>query len=130
MAKIVDANLIIRFLLNDIPAQAKSVENLLQTTKEQLILTDVTVTEIIWVLTSFYEIPKKQVIEKMRQILSIQIIQANRKLLETALFFYEEHNIAFIDAYLIAYSVEGNLEGIYSFDKGLDKVKSVKRFEP
>jgi uncharacterized protein len=130
MAKIVDANLLIRFLLNDIPAQAKAVEKLLQNQKEELILTDVTVAEIIWVLTSYYEIPKMQVVEKMRQLLSIQTIQANKKLLAKAFLFYDIYNIAYIDAYLVAYSMEDKLEGIYSFDQGLDKVKILKRFEP
>lgn len=129
MAKLVDANLIIRFLLNDTPKQAKATEQLFSESKD-LILTDLTVAEVVWVLTSVYNLPKEAIIQKLISILSMEIFLVDKKLLIQSLLFFRKYNISFIDAYLAALCEQNKLEGIYSFDKGFDKIKSIRRIEP
>lgn len=129
MAKLVDANLIIRFLLNDNLSQAEATEKLFASS-EELILTDLTLAEIVWTLQSVYRFPKQEITQKVKHILSLEIFDANYNLLNNSLKLYQEYNISFADAYLLAYVQEKNLEGIYSFDRGLDKVKTIKRFKP
>ena len=58
MAKLLDANLIIRYLIEDDPKKAQAFEKLLKTSKEPLIITDVTVSETVWVLSSYYKLRK------------------------------------------------------------------------
>lgn len=129
MAKVIDTNLIIRFLLNDNPKQAKSVK-LLFDSPEKLHLPDVAFAEVIWVLRSVYKFSKPAITSKVQQLLSLNIFICDYKLLSQSLILYQNKNISFIDAYLASYSIEQKLDGIYSYDRGLDKIKSIKRFEP
>lgn len=129
MAKVIDANLIIRFLLNDNPAQAQAAQTLFESS-QKLILVDLTLAEVVWVLISVYDFPKSDVVHKIQSFLKLNIVAPNKKLLIRSLILYRKYNISFADAYLAAFSNEKRLEGIYSFDRGLGKVKEIKRFEP
>lgn len=128
--KLIDANLIIRFLLKDHPIQSPAAKQLLKNFQENLLLTDVTVAEVIWLLTSYYKFSKEEAMESLYPILNLPNIDSNKSILIRALYFYRNFNIDYIDAYFAAYTEEKKLEGIYSFDKDLDKIKEVKRFEP
>lgn len=128
--KLLDTNLIIRFLLKDHPTQSLKAKKLLENPKENLVLTDVTIAEIIWLLTSFYNLSKNEVIEKIYNLISLHSIDLNRSRIIRTLYFYSNFNIDYIDAYHAAYSEEEKLEGIYSFDADLDKIKNIKRFKP
>lgn len=127
---LIDTNVIIRFLLKDHPTQSPATKKLLDNFQERLLLTDVVVAETIWLLTSYYKLPKEEVIEKVYLIINLPGIDSNKPILIRALYFYRNFNIDYIDAYLAAYSEEENLEGIYSFDEDLDKIKEIKRFAP
>lgn len=128
--KLIDSNLLIRFLFNDVPAQSTLVKKLLKSSSELLILTDVVFAEVIWVLTSFYKLPKAEVTNKLLDILTIESIQANKNLLYRALIKYQDNNIDYIDGYLAAFCEVGEHEGIYSFDEDFDKLKTIKRLIP
>lgn len=128
--KLIDANLIIRYLTRDDPKKAHKVKKLLEDTNEELLLTDLTLAEIVWTLSSFYKFNKEEIIEKLQPLLIMENINCNRELLLRTLFFYKNYKLSFIDAYLSAYSMEEDLEGIYSYDRDFDKVKTVKRSEP
>lgn len=130
MAKLVDANIIIRFLINDDPAQFKAAQKIFISLEENLILPDIVLAETVWTLISVYKLTKKEIVEKLLKILELKNIVANYSLLTNSLLLFRDYNISFVDAYLIAYLRDQKLEGIYSFDKGLDKIKDVRRFEP
>lgn len=129
--KILDTNVIVRFLLNDHPTQSQAAKKLLENPLENLLLLDIVIAEIIWLLTSYYKFPKQDVIEKIKSILNLEKIQVNKEVIYGALMFYQTNTIDFIDAYLAAYCTQKkNTKGVYSFDKDLDKIKAIKRFEP
>lgn len=130
MAKLVDTNLIIRFLLKDNLTQAEAAKKLLTQSNESLILADIAVAEIVWVLQSVYKLQKQEIIEKLFELLKFRSLVANFSLLTNTLLIYRDYHISFIDAYLTAFCEQEKLEGIYSFDKGLDKIKEVKRLKP
>ena len=130
MKKLLDTNLLIRFLLNDNPKQAQAIQNLLETSKEFLVLTDVSFAEIIWVLTSYYKLPKTQIVEKLKHILTLTVIEANKPCLFKALANYESHNLDYINAYLAAYAQGKKIREIYSYDRDFDKLPSIDRVEP
>lgn len=127
--KLIDANLIIRYLTIDDRKKALAVKRLLESSQEELLLPDVILAEIVWTLASFYKFEKKDVVEKLQALLLMDSIRCNYNLLQRSLVLYKSHNISFIDSYLSAYAIEKEL-GIYSYDKDIDKVKLVKRFEP
>lgn len=129
MSKLVDTNLIIRFLTEDDPNKAKRVAKLLGG-GESLVLPDIVFAQTIWVLQSFYKLPKHEIAEKLGALLEMQSVEANRRILHKSLEYFTNYSLEFIDAYQAAYCEEGQLEGIYSYDEDFDKIKSIKRFEP
>lgn len=128
--KLLDTNIIIRFLLKDHPTQSPASKTLLENSSADLILTDVGLAEIIWLLIGFYKLPKQDVVEEIYNLLKVNSLIVNRPLIIRTLYFYRNFSLDFIDAYFAAYSEQEKLEGIYSFDKDLDKIKEVKRFKP
>lgn len=129
MAKIVDANIIIRFLVGNIPEKVRKITRLFQE-KEKLILTDVTVAEIVWVLSSYYKQGKDEITEEILSLIEQPVIISNKSLITKAISYFREHNIDYIDAYLIAFTQENDEEGVLSYDRSIDKGKGIKRFEP
>lgn len=128
--KLLDTNFILRFLLQDLPNQFLSTKKIIQNIQEDLAITDVTLAEVVWVLTSFYKFSKEETANKIYNLINLPNITTNKQIIIMTIFLYREFPISFVDAYQIAYAAEEKLEGIYSFDKGLDKIKDVKRFEP
>lgn len=129
--KAIDSNLIIRYLAEDDTLKADAVEKLLKKAeKDELEIPDVIIAEIAWVLSSFYKLAKEEVVEKLEGLLTLENIKLNRPVLKRTTDFYRKYNISYTDAYLIAYTLENNLNAIYSYDEGLDKVKEVRRLEP
>lgn len=129
MSKLIDANIIIRFLLADDKKKADAIEKLLQS-KEKFILTDVTISEIIWVLSSYYQEEKTAIVKKIAALINLPQITSNKKILLLALSYFKEYNIDWIDAYLTAFAQYHKIKEIYSYDKDLDKIKTIKRKEP
>lgn len=130
MARLLDANIILRFLIKDNLPQFESAQKLFHSFNENLVLPDLVLAEVVWTLHSVYKLTKQEIIEKLLELLELKNLTANFHLLTNALLLYRDYNISFVDAYLIAYCEQNKLEGIYSFDKGLDKTKSAKRFRP
>ena len=63
MAKILDANIVIRFLVEDDKVKTDAVEKLFRS-EEILILTDVTISEIVWVLSSYYDVSRMEIVKR------------------------------------------------------------------
>ncbi|MEK7079110.1 MAG: PIN domain-containing protein [Patescibacteria group bacterium] len=129
MAKILDANIVIRFLVEDDKVKTDAVEKLFRS-EEILILTDVTISEIVWVLSSYYDVSRMEIVKKITTLIHLPSIRCDKKIVLIALSLFEKYNIDWIDAYLAAYAEENSIDGVYSYDRDLDKVKKIKRREP
>lgn len=127
MADFIDANLLIRYLLNE--PKAELVEKLFISGKK-LYLTDIVLAEVIWTLTSFYRFKKEKFIQPVLDLLAQGFIEANKKLLKNALEIYGRYNVDYIDAYLAASVLESKGKKIYSFDRDYDKIPGIHRVEP
>jgi predicted nucleic-acid-binding protein len=98
----VDTNVLIRHLTGDPPGQAAQATRLLSQAG-QLLLPDLIVTEVVYVLESFYEVPRPRVAELVRAIIAFPAIEvADEPVLLRALEVYEVHRLDFADAYLVA----------------------------
>lgn len=126
---LIDTNLIIRFLVNDDPRKVRRVEKLLKDKSNKNILLDTVIAEIIWVLSSYYSLNKKEVIEKIIALIHVETVECNSFLLSRALMLWEENNISYIDAYLTAVAELGNIT-LYSYDKKLTVIKTISVKEP
>jgi len=121
---ILDTNILIRFFTNDNKVMANKVESLFKSAKKnELVIPDVIVAEIVLVLESFYELPKNEIIEKIELLLLFNKFEINRRIIQETLDNYKEYSISYTDAYLLAFAkVQYSNTNIYSFDKGLQKV--------
>ena len=126
---LLDTNLIIRFLLNDDPKKAMRVEKLLNNRTKSILILDMVIAEIIWVLKSYYKFDKDLIIDKIRSLIHFHTVLCNSGLLDRVLTVWEQNNISFIDAYIVASAESDNLK-IYSYDVKLDQIKTIKRIEP
>jgi len=130
MAKnLIDTNLIIRFLVNDDPQKVSRVEKLLREKTNQNILLDTVIAEIIWVLSSYYSLDKKEVVEKIRALIHVDTVECNAFLINRALSLWEKTLISYIDAYLGAVAELGNMT-LYTYDKKLSAISTIIIKEP
>jgi predicted nucleic acid-binding protein len=130
----VDTNIFLRFLLKDDRKKAEHCKNLFEKAEKgkiKIFTSDLVIAEVIWTLESFYKLSKKEVSEKVRQMLTLKNLGIpGASLLIEALVIYEEKNVDFIDAYNYILMLNGGLERIASYDTDFDKLYGLKRQEP
>jgi predicted nucleic-acid-binding protein len=98
---------------------------------EQLLLTDLVLAECVYVLESFYEVERARVAELMRSAIAFEsIATSDPALLLRALEVYEIDRLDFAEAYLVALAESTGVGVVLSFDRSIEKVKSVTRREP
>ena len=98
---------------------------------EPLLLTDLVFAECIYVLESFYEVPRSRVAVLMASALALRCIKTiDPAPLRRALAVYEAHRLDFAEAYLVAQAEATGINDICSFDRTLDRVQTVTRREP
>lgn len=98
---------------------------------ERLLLSDLVLAECVYVLESFYGVGRVQVATLMRAAIalpSVAVIDAG--LLLRALEVYEVERLDFAEAYLVANAEATGVGRILSFDRTIDRVKTVTRVEP
>lgn len=124
----VDTNLFLRFLTNDVPAQADKVEALLRRAAKgeiHLVTTSLVIAEIVWTLESFYQVPKSEIQDKILAILNTPGLEVEgADLLLQAAVMYAEKNVDFIDAYSATWMMQHDVDMVITFDQ-----KHFNRFE-
>ncbi|MBI4973067.1 PIN domain-containing protein [Candidatus Roizmanbacteria bacterium] len=133
MKLFVDTNIFLRYLLADHKTQSPTAKKLFTEAKEgklTLVTHPLVISEIFFMLSSYYRFTKEEIIEKMRIVLLFEGLEIKEKnILFQAISFYEEKNIDFVDAYVAAYCFKSNVN-VCSFDKDFDKIKEIKRIDP
>jgi predicted nucleic-acid-binding protein len=126
----VDTNILVRHLTGDPPEQAARASRFLAATDE-LLLADLVVAEVVYVLESFYEVPRARVAELVRAIIAFPaIVVLDAAMLLRALEVYETARLDFAEAYLVAQAERSGVGAVASFDKAIDLVTTVRRIEP
>lgn len=126
----IDTNILVRHLTGD-PADLAAQSTKFLETERNLLLTDLVVAETIYVLESFYEAPRVQTAEAIRSLIAFDsIVTVDPALLLRAIEIYEVDRLDFAEAYLVACAESANVGRVASFDKAIDRVKSVERVEP
>jgi predicted nucleic-acid-binding protein len=98
---------------------------------ERLLLADLILAECVYVLESFYEVPRDRVAELMRAAIALPTIDTvDPTSLLRALEVYEVERLDFAEAYLVAQAEATDVGTIVSFDRSIDRVDSVTRREP
>ncbi len=132
--RVIDANIILRFLTNDIPEKAAACEALLQKVEagqEEVFLPDLVIADIVWTLEKFYRVEKSKIREIVTPILAAEgLICSSKGQVLSALAIYTKLNIDWTDAFIAAQMKERDQREIYSYDRDFDKFPEVARIEP
>ena len=130
MSAFVDTNILIRHLTGD-PADMAARATAFLAGANELLLADLIVAETIYVLESFYQAPRSQVADAMRSLLAMDsVVTVDPSLLLRAVEVYEMDRLDFAEAYLVAQAESTGVRDIASFDKAIDRVKTIRRVEP
>jgi predicted nucleic acid-binding protein len=125
----VDTNVLIRHLTGEPPAQARRATAFLERADE-LLLADLVAAEVIYVLESFYELERARVAELLRSIIAYPaVVVVDAPMLLRALEVYEVDRLDFAEAYLVASAEATGVGTIASFDRTIDRVRTVSRIE-
>jgi predicted nucleic acid-binding protein len=116
----VDTNLFLRYLTNDVPAQADAVEALLRRAaggEIVLVTNPLVMAEIVWILDAYYQGSRADIRDKVLAILStpgLEVVDGN--LVFQAITWFAENRVDFIDAYNAAWMLAQGMDVAYTFD--------------
>ncbi len=126
----IDTNVLVRHLTGDPPAMAARATALLRAA-ERLDLPDLIVAEVVYVLGSFYRVPRDRIAVLARAIIAFPAIETeDPPRLLRAIELYELRGLDFADAYLAARAERAPHRVVVSFDQALDRIRTIERVEP
>lgn len=121
----VDTNYFLRFLLNDILEQHKQVKNLFLSGSEgkvDLVTSTIVFFEIYWVISSYYEKEKTEIVGVLKKILRLTFIKLEeREILLNSLILFEKTNLDLEDCYNLYYAKFQKVDSFKTFDKKLER---------
>ena len=118
---LIDANVILRYLLNDIEEQAVEAKKIIEI--GAFTIPEV-IAEVIYVLKSVYKIERKEIGNAITSVLE-EIDIENKNIILKSVEIFSETNLDFVDCILISYNKIENVE-IFSFDRKLNnKLKRI-----
>lgn len=124
---IVDSNILVRILTKRPPDLAEKAAQLLAAAERRrvaMILTPLIVAEIVYVLGSVYRWVKRDIADRLLQLLdSGTLVVLERDLVIQALEWYRDlPQVHFADAYIAAYALQRSAGVAASFDRGLRRI--------
>ncbi|HEX8857626.1 MAG TPA: PIN domain-containing protein [Actinomycetes bacterium] len=130
MSAFVDTNILVRHLTGDPPEQAARATKFLAAA-DDLLLTDLVLAEVVYVLESFYQVPRRRVAELARAVIAFPaMVVLDAPMLLRALEVYEVDRLDFAEAYLVAQAERSGVGVVASFDSAIDRVTTAERLEP
>lgn len=130
---LLDANVIVRFLVQDDARQSPAATALLEAAERQecrLHLDGLAVAESVYVLIGHYRRNKKDVVDALLTLIqNAGVVTADDAVVTDALQRFAAVNVDFADAWLAARAAQLG-HGVASFDRDLDKFRDIRRFEP
>ncbi|MCF8371044.1 MAG: PIN domain-containing protein [Bacteroidales bacterium] len=118
--QIVDANVILRYFLNDNEAMFANSVQIIE--NNSIFIPFEVAAEVVYVLEKVYEVPRNEISQSLRNLIANPDISLNDKdVFIHALQIYEEKKIDFVDTLLIAYN-HIKKHKIHTFDKQLQKL--------
>jgi predicted nucleic-acid-binding protein len=115
-----DANVVLRVLLNDVPDQHAAAVALVESVDAPFAVSDVAVIEVVFALCGHYEFSRAAAAEAIEGLMSLTQIDCNRVMFKRALPFFADHpKLSFEDCCLAIYAELSNAEPLWTFDRKL-----------
>ena len=123
-----DANVLLRVLLIDVPAQHDKASRLLQDTSHPFIVADTAIIEVVFVLGRNYGFNRAAISEAVEGLMELPQIDCNNVLFQKALPLYVQYPaLSFEDCCLATYADLNDARPLWTFDKKLaNQAPSVK----
>jgi predicted nucleic acid-binding protein len=125
-----DSNVILRFLVGDVPEQYEQASKalvLVQSEKLQAWISLLVFNEIAWILEHYYKLSRADFVPKLRELFSlkgIEFIELKKDVIMQVLGKMEETNFDVTDIYL---SLIADKKDLVTFDKDFEKLYKRKR---
>jgi predicted nucleic acid-binding protein len=130
---LLDANVLVRFLVQDDPRHSPAATALLEKAERREIalhLDALVVAEAVYVLTGRYARGRAEVANALLAVMQSSGVETmEQEVVTDVLRRFGAVNVDFVDAWLAARAAQRG-RSIASFDRDLDKFKDVRRFEP
>lgn len=118
--KILDTNMILRYMLDDDKESADFVRNIL--VKDAVLILPEVLAEVVYVLAKVYRVDRVGIAESIEAFLTEPNVQTERpSVIEKGLFYYKTTSLDFVDCLLCAYQTEAGYE-VCTFDKKLNNL--------
>jgi predicted nucleic acid-binding protein len=133
MISVLDTNIILRFFTADKDIKYKNLRsffNSIETGEINVVLKLIVLFQVIFVLKSFYKVPKEKIADGLTALINYKGIKIKeKKIVIRSLELWRKKNLEIVDCYLIA-CIEGDKQNVlYSYDRDFDKF-SINRVEP
>lgn len=126
-----DANILLRLILKDVPKQHAAAVALIRTAKAPLFVANTAFIEAVFVLGRNYKLQRPQIVEAIEGLLDIKVFFCERLLLHRALLFFLDHSaLSFEDCCLAAYAEIEDAVPLWTFDRKLAKKMKSARLLP
>ena len=115
-----DANILLRLLLNDVADQHDAAVQLIQGSAGQLVISDIAILELVFVLGRHYDFTRAAVAEAVDGLMGLTQINCNRALFEKALpLFIKRPKLSFEDCCIATSATIDNAVPLWTFDRKL-----------
>jgi predicted nucleic acid-binding protein len=129
----IDANVILRYILNDHATLSDKAAAILEAMEDDEVILacdPITLAEVIWVLTSFYKMPRAEIVEDLLPIvMSPNFRVRDKRRYVRALELFRGPVNHFGDACCCAAALDETEGRLLSFDKALSKAPGIIRRE-
>lgn len=119
-----DTNVIVHYLVRDVPHQYRKARNLLYTEDVLHRLPDLAITEAVYVLEAHYGWKRDEIQQELEMFLEhfSDTLSYNRDLFSLAFPYWVEHpTLSFNDCCMAFYAELNSAEPLWTFDKDLAK---------
>lgn len=117
--KIIDANIILRYLLNDVEDLAEEAEQIIE--NNDVFVPNEVIAEVVYVLEKVYKVERIEIDNYLTEFFEKQNISVpDKDVLFAALKLFSSKKLDFIDTILYGYAKVKDYE-IFTFDKKLKK---------
>jgi predicted nucleic acid-binding protein len=115
-----DANVVLRLLLNDVPDQHVAAVALVESVDAPFVVSDIAIIEVVFALCRHYKFTRAAAVEAIEGLMSLTRIECNRVMFKRALaLFAGRPKLSFEDCCLATYAESASAEPLWTFDKKL-----------
>ncbi len=112
-----DANVLLRLLLNDVPAQHDAAVNLIR--RGEFRVSDIATAEVVFVLDRHYGLSRAQIRKALGRLLRQPPIRATPEALAALPTFDTSPKLSFEDCLLVEHAERDHAQPLWTFDRKL-----------